>query len=145
MGTWWIDKPRLLGSSNPTDEDLAHLKECGFNVIVSLLDSNECSNYSSHSEFRVYRIPVPDFHAPTRDQLDEFISILGKEESSSRIVVHCEGGIGRTGTMAAAYWIHKGIPYDQALSRVRATRSWAVESEEQEEALREYAGRIRGE
>ncbi len=30
MGTWWIDKPHLLGSSNPTDADLEEVRSDGF-------------------------------------------------------------------------------------------------------------------
>src|SRR4029077_9416916 len=35
--TWWIDKPSVKASSNPTDEDLAELCSQGFSVVISFL------------------------------------------------------------------------------------------------------------
>src|SRR5262249_7565713 len=41
MDTWWIDKPRVLGSRNPSDSDLERLRRDGFGVLVSLLCEKE--------------------------------------------------------------------------------------------------------
>jgi ADP-ribosyl-[dinitrogen reductase] hydrolase len=54
--------------------------------------------------------------------------LLGGES----IVVHCRGGPGRTGVIAARLLIELGESPQRALSRVRAARPGAVENREQE-------------
>ena len=51
------------------------------------------------------------------------------------ILVHCQGGLGRTGTMGAAYWIWKGLSAEEALARIRQVRPGAVESPDQQASL----------
>jgi protein-tyrosine phosphatase len=55
------------------------------------------------------------------------------------MLVHCEGGIGRTGTMAAAYWIARGLTVADAIARIRKARRGAVESEDQKRVLHRFA------
>jgi len=49
------------------------------------------------------------------------------------IVVHCRGGLGRTGMVAARLLVELGEKPVTALQRVRAARPGAVETVEQEE------------
>ena len=48
------------------------------------------------------------------------------------IVVHCRGGLGRTGLIAAQLLIELGEMPSKALERVRAARPGAVETRQQE-------------
>jgi ADP-ribosyl-[dinitrogen reductase] hydrolase len=54
-------------------------------------------------------------------------------QDGNRIVVHCRGGLGRTGVIAARLLIELGEAPDKALQRVRAARPGAVETPEQED------------
>jgi hypothetical protein len=38
---WWVDEPRILGSSNPSDADLQELARERFTVLISLLKEDE--------------------------------------------------------------------------------------------------------
>lgn len=148
MGTWWIDEPFLLGTSNPSDDDLERLRREGFGVIICLLDQNQQSprydptravslGYVRHS------IPVRDFQPPSLAQLQEFVTLVRSAGPADKVIVHCEGGTGRTGTMAAAYWIAKGLSPSQAIAKVRKARPGAVETDEQRAVLKEF-GKRRG-
>ena len=149
MDTWWIDKPRLLGSRNPTDADLELLRQEDFAVLVSLLmEDEQPPRYDvgrvAHLGFTRHRIPVKDCHAPTLDQLEQFVGLIETLPPGAKTIVHCKGGTGRTGTFAAAYWVAKGLTASKAIARVRKARPHAVETPEQEAVLREFASRYRG-
>jgi protein-tyrosine phosphatase len=140
---WWIDQPALLGSCDLDDADLAFLREAGFSVIVCLLDPDEGApsydvNTARASGWEWHNIPVPDFAAPTLEQIEEFLTLIGSLVPEKKVVVHCRGGMGRTGTMAAAYWIEKGLPWQKAIAHTRERQPYAVENRHQEEKLREF-------
>jgi len=59
-----------------------------------------------------------------------------------KVLVHCQGGTGRTGTMAATYWVKKGLSASKAIEKVRKSRPGAVEIPEQEESLFELEASI---
>ena len=148
MDTWWIDKPFLLGSRNPTDADLEHLRQGGFAVLVSLLTEDEQPpgydvGGAADLGFTRHNIPVKDYHAPTLHQLEQFVGLIETLPPGAKTVVHCEGGTGRTGTFAAAYWVAKGVRVSEAIARVRKARPHAVETPEQEAVLGEFASRYR--
>lgn len=149
MDVWWIDEPFMLGSSNPSTEDLAALRSHGFDVLVSLLREEEQPPYYDVDAVVALgyvrrNIPVRDFSAPEIGQMREFLDFVSKLPAGSKVVVHCHAGIGRTGTFAAAWWISKGESPLAAVSRIRGARSYAVETGEQVAALEELARQLGG-
>jgi atypical dual specificity phosphatase len=142
MTQWWIDETKILGSTNPINSELESLYQQGFRTIISLLDeTQEPPSYdvdkSEKLGFKRYSIPVRDFKAPAQEQFQEFLEIMNQTEE--KVIIHCQGGSGRTGTMGAAYWISKGMPAHQAIDKVRRSNPWAVEEPAQEESLYELA------
>jgi hypothetical protein len=149
MDTWWIDEPRLLGSSNPTNTDLDHLRRDGFSALISLLREEEQSpRYdiidTTALGFIRHNIPVKDFCPPTVDQLEHFIGLVASLPLGQRAIVHCQGGTGRTGTFAAAYWLANGMTLSNAITFVRQARPHAIETPEQEAVLKDFAARRAG-
>jgi ADP-ribosylglycohydrolase len=53
-------------------------------------------------------------------------------ERGGRVLVHCRGGLGRAGTIAALMLIERGWSAPQAIRDVRAVRPGAIETAEQE-------------
>jgi predicted protein tyrosine phosphatase len=148
MDAWWIDEPRLLGSGNPTSTDLERLRGDGFEILVSLLDEEErAPRYdiarAAGLGYTRHNIAVKDFGPPTVEQLERFVRLIGATPAGAKIIVHCEGGSGRTGTFAAAYWVAKGMTVPDAIGHVREARSRAIETPAQENALTDFASRLR--
>ncbi len=148
MTQWWIDDTNLLGSSNPTNDELKELYSEGFRTIISLLDESEQLPHYDLDEaeaigFDQVSIPIRDFTAPTQNQLSQFLNAVNQALEKGKIIMHCEGGSGRTGTMGAAYWIKKGLSATEAIGRVRKSRPHAVETKEQEESLQKHEKALR--
>ncbi len=148
MSQWWIDKPKFLGSSNPATDELKDLFELGFRTIISLLDEGEQRpNYDLDEAkamgFDRVSIPIRDFTSPTQNQFSQFLNSVNKALEKGKVIMHCQGGSGRTGTMAAAYWIKKCLSARDAIDRVRKSRPNAVETEEQEESLKKLQKTLR--
>lgn len=63
-----------------------------------------------------FHLPLRDGQAPSAALVDQFLDIV--EQSEGRVYVHCGAGVGRTGTMAAAYLVESdGISNAEALRR----------------------------
>ena len=140
MSQWWINEPRVLGSTNPTNVELERLYQEGFRIIISLLDeTQQLPNYDIKKAealgFTRYSIPVRDFRAPSQEQFKEFLEIMN--QAKDKVIIHCQGGSGRTGTMGAAYSISRGLPAHKAIDKVKQSNPGAVEEPEQEESLYE--------
>lgn len=53
--------------------------------------------------------------------------------AGQRVLVHCRGGLGRAGTVAARLLVELGVPAVEAIRRVRAARPGAIETTQQEQ------------
>jgi ADP-ribosylglycohydrolase/protein-tyrosine phosphatase len=143
--TWWIDEPFVKASSNPTDGDLSQLRSQGFSVVISFLDEKkQPARYSKKSAadagWVAHSIPIAGGGVPSLEQMSEFIAFVNTLPAETRILMHCESGLGRTASMAAAYWIAKGLSADEAIERVRqAASDGGWNTPERECVLRKFA------
>lgn len=90
-------------------------------------------------------VPVRDFEAPTRPQLETGLGVIHAAVSAGeRVAVHCGGGLGRSGTVAACYLVDLGQEWRDAVVRVRAVRPGAIETSAQLGSIAAYAERHTG-
>ena len=87
-------------------------------------------------------VPVPDFTAPTPDQLRCGVEAIQQAlAANQRVAVHCAAGLGRTGTLLACYLVSTGMDPSAAIARIRSARPGSVETPEQEAAVSAFATR----
>jgi len=82
------------------------------------------------------QVPIVDRAAPTRAQLDEINAWLDATGDRQPVVyVHCEGGLGRSPTIAMALLMRRGFTRAEAHRLVTGVRSVAAPTEAQDEWL----------
>jgi len=68
-------------------------------------------------------LPTIDDQAPTLDQLRQGVDFIQRAlDEGERVYIHCAGGIGRSPTMAAAYFISQGLTLDKAIDLIKKGR-----------------------
>ena len=122
------------------EDDLSGLHAVGIRSVVSLLDTPEDVRVYAEAGFTFRCIPIHTGGAPSRTQAMHFIQFVNEQPVLNKpVAMHCQGGLGRTGTMMAAYLIGEGDDTETALRRVRVAEPEAVETARQVEFLDEFA------
>ncbi len=136
----WIEKDQLAGMARPRREDGAWLREQGITVVISLTE-----RAADLDEIEVCSIPVRDMTAPSLDQMHAAVEYIAKAiQDGGAVAVHCAAGMGRTGTILAAYLIAKGATARDAVRMIRQQRPGSIETRDQMDALTQYAELVGG-
>ena len=93
---------------------------------------------------RYLNVPVRNHFSPTLEQLNKCVNFLISETSAGKkTTVHCAAGLGRTGTVLAAYLCYKyRLTGDQAISKIRSMRHGSIEKK-QEGVIHDYCREIK--
>jgi predicted protein tyrosine phosphatase len=85
---------------------------------------------SRRKAIRDVSTPGPAFEAEWPEVSERLRSLL---DAGENILVHCRGGLGRAGMIAARLLVETGVDPDVAMERVRAVRPGAIETGAQEQ------------
>lgn len=142
-GFSWIERPVLAALGRPeSEEQLRWLRDQGIDVLISLTEEPPPSREVNAAGLLLYHVPVADMTAPSQEELDRCVSAIEKGRASGLgVAVHCGAGVGRTGAILAAYFVHRGASAKEAIQRIRQLRPGSIETPEQLEAVREFARR----
>ncbi len=139
------------GQSASLSGDLQRLRDWGARGMVTLLEDHEFEllGVTSLREevealgMRWWHLPIRDMATPDagfeirwRRTGQELRSLLGDGHS---IALHCRGGMGRTGTIAARLLVELGSAPALAIERVRAARPGSIETRAQEKYVHDCA------
>ncbi len=147
-GKW---RPGLSSASDSlVRDDLLHLRDVyGAKVLVTLLEAFEMRKLGIPELLPTARrlglqtlwLPIPDVTAPTDLEgttklVEGIIKAMSEGET---VVIHCRGGLGRSGTIAACCLVACGRAPEEAIELVRMARPGAVEVHDQEAFVGRFA------
>jgi ADP-ribosyl-[dinitrogen reductase] hydrolase len=130
--------------------DLTRLREVyRTHVLISLVEDHELESLrisgladaAAWHNISLVRFPIVDASVPdSAEATSRLISqILDAARKGSNVVIHCRGGLGRTGLIAACCLAALGWPGEQAIHLVRRARHGTVECASQETFVRSFA------
>ncbi|MFX1490851.1 MAG: dual specificity protein phosphatase family protein [Promethearchaeota archaeon] len=138
-GFYWVEKGSLAGSAYPEPclEWLYHHK--GIRAIVSLEPLSPSGVEKARQlGMEVVVVQIPDYTAGTSNQRNLALQAIDKFlQAQQPTLVHCYGGLGRTGMILALYLVKKeNLPPQKAIKRIRKLRKGSIEANTgQEEAI----------
>lgn len=147
-GFAWLLPGRLAGTPWPglireTDDDLTALRNVGVTRLVSLTERAFPEALAARFDIRCACLPVSDMQAPTLTQAAALCCDIDRWLQAGEVIaLHCKAGLGRTGTLLAAYWLWQGNGRRTALEsidRVRRLDAAMIQSPSQTAFLSDFA------
>ena len=134
---------RMFRSVRDLKADIRTIAEWGSATVISLTEADEMATLGvSHIGEEVaaagmqwLHMPITDMKAPD-DRFDAAWTTHGPQvlqqlQDGKRVLVHCRGGMGRAGTVAAFILTRLQVPAEFAIQQVRAVRRGAIETPHQ--------------
>ena len=154
-----IGKKNLLGVSQFPGKNLQNIfdlssflkylqiiKKQKVKIVVSLLPDNEKNKLGlddliwSKEEVEYIQFPINDFSVPPKKKFNELKKLISfiKENLmlSKHVLIHCNGGKGRSGMIAAL--VLKAMKEKDPIKKVREKVIGAIETEEQEIFVKDW-------
>ena len=161
----WIDKDhidikgrigigRAPGYGSVRFEDFRSIKEQGVSKTYCLQEEDELQYLNSETikqreqslselEIEFVHSPIGDFRVPTPDQAKRLSKMIMNDVIGGKsILIHCMGGLGRSGTIAACSLVHYGLKPDEAINLVRKIRPGTLETDEQVQFVIEFGATL---
>lgn len=144
-GFLWLKRGYLAGTPLPgvyhdIDYDMKMLNKVGVTMLVTLTTRPVDQEALDRNNIKSTWHAIKDMQAPG---LEQAITICQEIETLIRdgevLAVHCRAGLGRTGTILAAYLIWEGSSALDALNTVRDVEPRWVQSDEQALFLEQFA------
>ena len=136
------------------EESLSQLRQAGASAVISLTPQTEMARLqveglpdACHKRgLDWFHLPVEDDAAPAAEfdqgwarEREKILAILDEEGA---LAIHCKGGSGRTGLMAAIILLERGMGLEQVTSTVQRLRPKALRLQAHVEHLVELADKL---
>ena len=138
----WAMDGKIAGADMPgrfssLESDLEWFFRQGVRVIVTLTESPLPAK--SVGRFEYLHMPIKDMGSPDYREILKFVSFADRMIAKKKpVLVHCNAGIGRTGTMLACFLVSNGFKAAEALDIVKRKRGYGLFTEDQYSAVYQF-------
>ena len=118
-------RTRPIVAADAFYDDVKFLSEVGIRSIIAALDIPIHRKIFEGCGFHYFSLQIPDGCPPTLEDVDRMLAFY--DASPLPLGVHCEGGVGRTGTLLAIILLHRGLSAREAIKAVKDIMPPALE------------------
>lgn len=134
-----IDEHIWIGGQ-PKRAGLRKLVRYGITGVINMRSEYNYSLQKDLTNIHLLLLPTDDNQAPTIEHLNEGVEFISdRVEEGGKVYIHCWEGLGRSATMAAAYYISRGNSIDEAWAYIKRRRSFVRPTQVQIERLEEFS------
>lgn len=135
----WIVENFLAASEYPDSElKFKFLNENKIRSIITLSEKKLPESLIEKYKIRYLYLPVKDFDIPSIEQVKRFIYWISLMEAwEVKTLIHCDAGIGRTGTFISIYFLLKGYSPKESIELLKRKRNFGIETIKQESFIYE--------
>lgn len=153
---WLIPYHIAIMSTPRREDDITILSSSQLNIHHVLTLTEETPLHESWFKGKPITntyLPIPNYYPPSIEQMD-LIMRLVQDEDKLPLLIHCGGGKGRAGTVAACYMAafgfgkprvdqhHPELSAPEAVSLLRAIRPGSIETSQQEAFVSKWCSTI---
>ena len=139
LGAWIVPDAVFVCRYPHDEQDLHALRALRIRLLINFHSRPHQAGFHAARGLHELHLPVPDFTAPGPEQIEQGITAINQAVADGdRVSIHCGTGLGRSGTLAACWLVTTGKNPEAAIAEVRKRRPGAIETAEQEQAVRDW-------
>ena len=144
----WVLPGRLAGMGRPglvgdVESDLCAIASAGIELLVTLTEEPPAPAQLSAFGLQSRHFPIRDMGVPALGAAARLCSEMERRiESGQSVAVHCMAGLGRTGTILAAFLVWTGTDPQQAIAQIRRLSPGYIQTRQQEQFVHSFAEQV---
>jgi len=141
----WISDRLAVGGSFPMEAAEHLAKREGIGAVVDLrIEFRDDEAVLRRHGLEFLHLPTEDCCAIAQRMIDDGVEwVWARLDGGTRVLIHCQNGIGRSAQLALCVLVAGGLPPLDAMNRLKIARPVVSPGAEQLEAFRTWVGRWR--